>query len=613
MTFFTDNSMIHAISWTLVHSLWIGLAAALLAGLTIVFTRNSTSAIRYNLLAAWSVLFLLTIGFVFYYELETPKPLGELHSSIRKDLPVADSFSSPAGDLPAETASPLSVVSEFISNHASWIVFAWFLVFLFKCFRMTGALRRVYRMRNYQTVSPPEMWQQRLSELQELLRIKRAVKLLESRLVSVPSVSGFFKPVILVPVGLLNNIPQDQVEAILLHELAHIRRSDYAVNLMQTVMEILFFFNPGILWISSLLKDEREHCCDDLAIGVTNNKKEFVNALISFQEYHLNKQAFALQFGDRKMKLAERAKRILFNNNKKLNTREKYFLSFCVLITAVLFLVVANVNASSSMVAAKQQTKAQTTGFSISDTLNYDAAGKFNPKDIQEGVSMKYVDEVDGKKSVMYIFKDHGVLYQVSGNMENVKVNNRLLRGKEKEQLLPKISGLITAYEKSVADNMQMDHFGGEFPEVDLSGEERIIDEASRIIDIHSAKIDAYSAIIDKHTAIIDEQVKIIDEEAKKESAKMDWKKHDEAQRRIAEAQRKIEIESKKIDFESRKINEQSRKIDKQSRKIEAKLKRQEKQMRELESKMKREGSASVKEKNRETAYQGISTAVLSV
>ncbi|MDF3026320.1 MAG: peptidase BlaR1 [Fluviicola sp.] len=568
MNSLVNDSMIKAVSWTLIHSLWLGLAAALLAGLTLLLTKKSTSAIRYNLLAGLSIAFLVTIGFIFYNEFEPQTSVLQADKLVKNDLQTEQLVSISNTGLKEEVSAPFSIIAEFISKSGSWIVFIWFVVFVFKCIRMTGELRQVYRARNYQTISPPEMWRKRVSELQVSLRITRSVQLLESKLVTIPSVTGFFKPVILVPVGLLNNIPHEQVEAILLHELAHIRRSDYLVNLMQTFIEILFFFNPGILWISSLLRDERENCCDDLAISVTNNKKEFVNALISFQEYNMNTQRFALQFGDQKMKLADRAKRILFNSNKMLSIREKYFLSACVAMSVVLFLVVLNVNSSS----------AQEIKVPVSDTLGNE---KYDPKEIPEGTSIRYVAEDKGKKSYIYIFKSKGMLYQVPENLEHFKVNGKLITGRDREKYLPQINQLITGYEKAIAAKEIDGYTAGDYPEaeVDLSEEERIIDEASKIIDVHSAIIDKHSAVIDKHVAVIDKQVKIIEAETNQKDGKINWKKHDEAQRRIEAEQVKIQAESDKIDQEARKIDEQARKIDEQSRKIDAKLKLQEKEV----------------------------------
>lgn len=557
MNLLVNDSMIKAVSWTLIHSLWLGLAAAFLAGMTLLLTKKASPAIRYNLLAGLSMVFLVTIGFIFYHEFETQASVLHANKPVKSQFQAEQLVSASPAVIREEGSAPLSMISTFISNYGSWIVWVWFAVFLFKFLRLTGDLRQVYRARNYQTVSPPEFWLKRVSELQISMRIKRNVQLLESKLVAVPSVAGFFKPVILVPVGLLNNIPQEQVEAILLHELAHIRRSDYAVNLMQTFLEILFFFNPGILWISSLLRDERENCCDDLAISVTNNKKEFVNALISFQEYNLNTPRFALQFGDQKMKLADRAKRILFNTNKMLSIREKYFLSIGIGVSVILFLVVLNVSSST----------AQEIKLPAKDALMRE---KYNPKEIPEGTSIRYVDDANGKESHVYIFKSGGVLYQVPENLEHFKVDGKLITGKDREKYLTEIQQLIDGYEKTIAS--------------DTSEEERIIDEASKIIDKHSAIIDKHTAVIDKHVAVIDKQVAIIDAEVNKKDGEIDWKKHNEAQRIIEKEQLKINAETKKIDIEARKIDEQARKIDEQSRKMEAKLKLQEKESQRLES-----------------------------
>ena len=109
-----------------------------------------------------------------------------------------------------------------------------------------------------------------------------------------PVVIGHLKPVILIPLGCLAGLPADQVEAILLHELAHIRRSDYFVNFLQNITESIFFFNPGLLWISSLIKEERENCCDDIALEQTKNKRGLVQALISFKEQELYGSGSAL-------------------------------------------------------------------------------------------------------------------------------------------------------------------------------------------------------------------------------------------------------------------------------------------------------------------------------
>jgi hypothetical protein len=138
--------------------------------------------------------------------------------------------------------------------------------------------------------------------------------------------TGIFKPMILLPVSLVTQLRTDEVEAILLHELAHIKRKDYFVNLIQHFAEIIFFFNPAVLWLSSVIRDEREHCCDDLAIHETRSKEKFIQALVVFQEYHLRDTQLALGFPGQKNHLLGRVKRIITNKNKSLNNMEKIVL-----------------------------------------------------------------------------------------------------------------------------------------------------------------------------------------------------------------------------------------------------------------------------------------------
>ena len=111
----------------------------------------------------------------------------------------------------------------------------------------------------------------------------RTVALLESCLTEVPVVMGVIRPVILMPVGLLAGLPVGQVDAILLHELAHIRRYDYLVNLMQAVVEGLLFYHPAVWWISRMMRTERENCCDDLVVSVTGGALEYATALTELE------------------------------------------------------------------------------------------------------------------------------------------------------------------------------------------------------------------------------------------------------------------------------------------------------------------------------------------
>ena len=110
--------------------------------------------------------------------------------------------------------------------------------------------------------------------------IARPVVLLESCLADVPLVIGWLRPVIVAPIGMLAGLPADHVEAILLHELAHIRRADYLVNLVQTAVEGILFYHPAVWWVSGGVRAERENCCDD-QVAAVRGIPEYAAALLS--------------------------------------------------------------------------------------------------------------------------------------------------------------------------------------------------------------------------------------------------------------------------------------------------------------------------------------------
>jgi hypothetical protein len=167
----------------------------------------------------------------------------------------------------------------------------------------------------------------------EKLNIKKGVELLESGLVKTPMVIGAIKPIVLFPIGVINHLTADQVEAVLAHELAHILRNDFAFNIIQSIIEILFYFHPAVWWISANIRAERENCCDDIAVGISGNPLTYAKALVSLQEFYTYSPNLSMSFagigeGDQFM---NRIKRLLNQPQNKTNLREK-FIATCLLL-----------------------------------------------------------------------------------------------------------------------------------------------------------------------------------------------------------------------------------------------------------------------------------------
>ena len=346
--------MIEAICWALVHSLWQGLLLALAGGGIILSTRRSVAAVRYRLLCLLSGLFLAGLVATFYYELS----LGSSE----------------------ETGSAVPTVSvnwfvEWCSAHAWLIVAGWMTVAVLKSVRMAAGWTYLQQLRRMGK-SAPALWTEKIEALSEQVGVRRTVKLVESALVKVPMVIGQLKPIIYIPLGLINHLPPGEMEAVLLHELAHIRRYDHLVNMIQQIAECVLFFNPGFLWISSIVREERENSCDDMAIAQTGDPVEFVRALVRFKEHSV--RGAVLAFPGNRRQLLHRVLRISRRENNTLSGRERIVLLVgCLAILLLLAARLGNVVSHQKVPPIQAKVTQQEQGGQL-------AAVEFNPINAKE-------------------------------------------------------------------------------------------------------------------------------------------------------------------------------------------------------------------------------------
>ena len=331
-----DPALLKALSWTLIHSLWLGAATAVLAAVVMLCTQRSRPALRYRLFIG--LLFAFTGAVVVVFLVES-RATGTGSTSLSAATITTESYAAASEDHGSFEKTSLQPVIDFCNRQAGWIVLAWMLVFLYQVARLSAGLHYIHRIRTVKTAAVPPAWKAKAAALGRAMGIRQKINFLQSALIQVPVVIGFFKPVVLLPVGLLTQLDPRYVEAILLHELAHIRRKDFAVNLLQSFLESVFFFNPGLLWLSSVIREEREACCDDMVIGYTSDKENYFQALLCFQE---QKASFAMALQTRKAHLLHRVRRMLTNENKKLNIMERIILvSGLMLFSAFVFLPAA--------------------------------------------------------------------------------------------------------------------------------------------------------------------------------------------------------------------------------------------------------------------------------
>lgn len=322
------DAFLKALCWTFIHSLWQGVVAAVIAGIIVICTCKTKASLRYNLLTSLFVLFLLCIGLSFFFQLlhfnrqrnysslETIRPINVISIPFPKNNSL----------VATERDSFITTLTNYCNEYASFIVLLWFLFFTVKCLQLFSGLYHIHCLRKSGTFPASEVLSDITKRLCKLLHLPKAVVLLESRLVNSPLTIGCLKMTILIPIGLFTYLPPEQVEAVLLHELAHIRRNDYLVNLLQSFAETIFFFNPAILWISNLIRREREACCDDIVLQHIPHKSNYLQALVSFQEYSLMHSGTAMALTGQREPLLNRIKRILTHENQKLNIMERTLL-----------------------------------------------------------------------------------------------------------------------------------------------------------------------------------------------------------------------------------------------------------------------------------------------
>ncbi|SKB74178.1 M56 family metallopeptidase [Dyadobacter psychrophilus] len=340
------QKLVQALSLTLIHSIWQGFLIAILAGLLLTFTKKARPATRYNLLAMLLFGFVAAACYTFISLFSADRIIAQSSGLTL----VSGNTSAEVADLTASSLSGMndgvswsSLIMNFCSQNAQVIVAIWFVVFAFKSFQATAGMLYLRKIKTNNIHPLRDSWKHKFDKLAEKMKIRQVISVIESENVTVPMVIGVFKPLVIIPFGLFVNIPEAQIEAILLHELAHIKRSDYLVNLIQIFCENIFFFNPALLWLSQLIKEEREHCCDDLAIAVMENKTSFVHALVSFQEYNRKGSAFEMAFSQKRNHLLDRIKRIIYSNNKPLNAMEKLFVTISLITVAALSAAVSHV------------------------------------------------------------------------------------------------------------------------------------------------------------------------------------------------------------------------------------------------------------------------------
>jgi len=300
------------LGWTILHSLWQGLLIAASVYLLHRFIRDKYGNLKYWVsVAGMLVLFCWSISTFNHYSTKvefawTFNTFQHENQNLVKEIYnpfVNKSFNNNT------IADKIERTFIFFESKIPLIVLLWFSgIAMFSTRLMLGMLV-INKLKKSGTKKVDDAWHDFFMQLTEKIGLKRKVGLFESVKIDIPMVLGFFKPVILVPVGFFSNLSPQQVEAILVHELSHVKRHDFLVNVIQSVLEVMFFFNPFVWWMSNSIREERENCCDDLAISICKDPIAYSRALTTIHEAALPGFGLSIGLANNRNHLLRRIKR----------------------------------------------------------------------------------------------------------------------------------------------------------------------------------------------------------------------------------------------------------------------------------------------------------------
>jgi len=294
----------------------------------------NTSAFRYGIsvFSMIAVLMVSVVTFAYYYV--SPSPTPEILAGLELTQVQINEVSE---------KSALGGLQSFFTRNLDQINLIWGIGVILFLIRFIFSYAYTKYLKNSAIFSDSSRLKPVLARIQKSLLIEKTIEIAESAKVNVPVVVGHIKPIILFPLGMVNMLSIAEVEAIITHELAHIKRYDYITNILLTLIEILFYFHPAVWWISANVKSERENCCDDFALSHNIDKVVYAKALVKLEEMKsMSIPALAMPFSSKKHQLINRIKRIMNMQQTQSDFKEKSIATILLLSLVVLFSNQAN-------------------------------------------------------------------------------------------------------------------------------------------------------------------------------------------------------------------------------------------------------------------------------
>jgi beta-lactamase regulating signal transducer with metallopeptidase domain len=435
-----SEDLMYALGWTVLHSLWQAMFIALLMAGAMILLQKRPARVRY-LLANGSLLMVILLACYTFVSIFYGAEEQLITSALVEGVIAGQAAEN-------SQTSFWTLFETYFNEHMPLIVVIWLMGMVLFLLKMLGGLAYIEYLKNRFTKEMPENWQLQLKLLINKLSLKREVRILESALVTVPMVIGWVKPVILIPVGAVNGLTAEQAEAVLAHELAHISRHDFLFNILQSIVEVLFYFNPAIWWISAVIRSERENCCDDIALELCDNRLAYAKALVTLEEQSQSKiPGMALAFSNGKKQTLNRIKRILNHPQNKSKIMEKFAITSLLLLT-ILVVSMSDYNTadfvSEESIHSETEVRATDPSFELKELIRTNAsANLLNEEHIQISSSMVMDTLPKGKNRLIVEREDQKMEVEIEdGEIKAMKIDGKEIPKEEFKQHVAEVEEL---------------------------------------------------------------------------------------------------------------------------------------------------------------------------
>lgn len=563
----------------LLHAVWQGFAVALVAAGVLFLLRRRASYGRYwaGISALLLQVAVSVATFALYYQ---PRVL-------QAALPAVSGFTQPLMTKGSQVMIALPWYKQtlwFLQSNLETIVLFWCIGASVLLLRLAGSWVYVQQLKAEGIRLTESRIQEMFRRIAATLNIRSTVHLFESVRVSTPVVIGFIRPVVLLPVGLATGLTTKQIEAILAHELAHVKRFDYLVNLLQSLVEVVYFFHPALWWVSSRVRIEREHCCDDIAIEVCGDKLAFARALAEVETFRQS-PALAMAFVSKKGVILQRVRRVLGVTEKPQRRMSPNAL-------VLLVLLVFGVSVYAFQPTDKpRQHKAKNISHTSKDTkIVLDDNGKItqviwkkrrlSSKEVVELQKLK--DKLDDGEIALGSIKNseqkailahlteveiglhEGMAALATGlshiDLENINISDAQLDAISEQALAdaqPIVDALATAFADTIDERKMQEHH-------------RRIDSLSRMMEPQHQKMEALRLEMEQH------EFKVNELERKMEV--LEWKKNKAAEERSQVLEKRSQI----MHRDGQNVKKAETDIEKDIEQFEGQIKQRETQMQQL-------------------------------